>query len=52
MPEPRLEVLGRERRRFWSVEAKAEIVAEAARPGASVSLVARRHGLHPNQVFT
>jgi transposase len=47
-----VEVLGVERRRRWSEEAKAAIVAEALRPGASVSLVARRHGLHPNQVFT
>ena len=47
-----VEVLGAERRRRWSDEAKAAIVAEASRPGASVSLVARRHGLHPNQVFT
>jgi transposase len=27
------------------------IVAEAVQPGVSVSSVARRHGLHPNQVF-
>ena len=47
-----VEVLGVERRRRWSEEAMAAIVAEASRPGASVSLVARRHGLHPNQVFT
>jgi len=47
-----VEVLGVERRRRWSEEAKAAIVAEASRPGASVSFVARRHGLHPNQVFT
>jgi transposase len=47
-----VEVLGVERRRRWSEEAKVAIVAEASRPGASVSFVARRHGLHPNQVFT
>ena len=47
-----LKVLGVERRRRWSVEAKAAIVAEASRPGGSVSLTARRHGRHPNQVFT
>jgi transposase len=52
MSEGRGEVLGLERRRWWSEEAKAAIVAEASRAGASVSWVARRHGLHPNQVFT
>jgi transposase len=48
----RFEVLGVERRRRWSREAKAAVVAEASLAGASVSWVARRHGLHPNQVFT
>jgi transposase len=52
MFEGRGEVLGLERRRWWSEAAKAAIVAEASRAGASVSWVARRHGLHPNQVFT
>lgn len=52
MSAGQVEVLGVERRRQWSEEAKAAIVAEASRPGASVSWVARRHGLHPNQVFT
>ena len=48
----RVEVLGAERRRYWTLQSKVAIVAEAAQPGSSVSLVARRHGLHPNQVFT
>lgn len=48
----RLEVLsGPERRRRWSEEEKLAIVAETQRPGATVSTVARRHGLHPNQLF-
>lgn len=48
----RVEVLsGPERRRRWSEEEKLAIVAETQRPGATVSTVARRHGLHPNQLF-
>lgn len=40
------------RRRFWSGEEKLRIVAESLEPGASVSLVARRHDVNANQVFT
>ena len=40
------------RRRFWSREEKLRIVAESREPGASVSLVARRHDVNANQVFT
>jgi transposase len=39
-------------RRRWSAEAKARIVEEAMVPGAVVSVIARRHGLTPQQVFT
>jgi transposase len=47
------EVLPRvERRRRFSGEEKRRILAETMRPGVSVSAVARRHGLHPNQLFT
>jgi transposase len=47
------EVLTRvERRRRFSGEEKRRILAETMRPGVSVSAVARRHGLHPNQLFT
>lgn len=47
----RAEVLvGPERRRRWSVEEKARVVAESMAPDASVSAVARRHGMHPNQL--
>ena len=48
----RMEILGGvERRRRWSIDQKLEILAEATRPGITVSEVARRHDLHPNQVF-
>lgn len=55
-PEPvrvrRMEVItGDGRRRTWSPQDKARILAEAARPGAVVSVVARRYGLRPQQVF-
>lgn len=46
-----MEILGAERRRRWSDEDKARIVAESCEEGASVSWVARRHGLSPSQVF-
>jgi transposase len=48
----RSEVLhGPERRRRWTLEQKALIVAEAFAPGMVTSWVARRHGLHPNQLY-
>jgi transposase len=48
----RVEVItGIERRRKWSPEEKAEIVAESFAEGAVVSEVARRHGLNPQQLF-
>jgi transposase len=39
------------RRRHWS-EDKARIVAECEAPGSSVSLVARRHDLNTNLLFS
>jgi transposase len=45
------EVLGRERRRRWSASEKVAMVAETYEPGATVSLVARRNGIAPNQLF-
>lgn len=36
------------RRRMWSAREKAQIVAEAQRPGAMLQEVAQRHGLHPS----
>ena len=40
-----------QRRRRWSAEEKAQIVQETWAPGMSVSLVARRRGIAPNQLF-
>jgi len=40
-----------QRRRRWSAEEKARIVQETYAPGMSVSLVARQHGIAPNQLF-
>ncbi|WP_407193086.1 transposase [Bradyrhizobium sp. STM 3566] len=46
----RLEGAPRLRRR-WSDEFKAQVVTEALEPGASVSAIARRIGIHPWQLF-
>lgn len=40
------------RRRSYSVEEKLRIVQETLKPGASVSVVARRHDINANMVFT
>jgi transposase len=51
-PARRLEVFtGAGRRRKWSGEDKARIVAEIEASGESVCAVARRHGLSPQQFF-
>jgi transposase len=51
-PVRRLEVFtGTGRRRAWTAEQKAGIVAESCRGGETVSAVARRHGLTPQQLF-
>ena len=42
----------RRRRRQWSAEEKRRIVAETFEPGASVSVVARRHDMNANMLFT
>lgn len=48
----RIEVItGAGRRRRWSGDAKAAIVAESYEPGASVSAVARRHDMSPSLLF-
>ena len=48
----RIEVIsGGGGRRRWTLDDKARIVEETLGPGASVSVVARRHGLTPQQVF-
>lgn len=45
------EILTVERRRRWTTAEKVRLVSEALEPGASVSAVAKRHGLHPSQLF-
>jgi transposase len=51
-PVRRIEVFtGAGRRRTWSAEDKARIVAETLKEGETVSAVARRHGLSPQQLF-
>jgi len=51
-PVHRLEVFtGAGRRRTWSDEDKARIVDEIVASGDSLSAVARRHGLSPQQLF-
>lgn len=46
------EIITVERRRRWSDEDKRRIVDEALACDASVSAVAKRHGLHPSQLFS
>ena len=49
----RVEVItGVGRRRRWTDEEKAWIVAESLDPATTVSAVARRNGLHASQLFT
>ena len=51
-PVRRLEVFtGAGRRRRWSREQKAQVIAESYAGGESVSAVARRHGLTAQQLF-
>jgi transposase len=48
----RIEVItGTGRRRRWTDEEKAWIVAESLDPATTVSAVARRYGLHASQLF-
>jgi transposase len=49
---PHVEILdGPERRRRWTTAEKLEMVQETYEPGVTVSLVARRRGVAPNQLF-
>jgi transposase len=53
MTARRLEVITETgRRRWFSKDDKARVVEETLVPGAVVSVIARRHGLTPQQVFT
>ena len=48
----RVEIItGPERRRRWSDEEKLQLVADACRPGNSVSQVARQRGISASQLF-
>ena len=47
-----IEVRGKEQRRFRTVEEKRRIVEDALQLGASVSRVARMHGVNANQLFS
>ena len=48
----RIEIItGLGRRRRWSPEDKALMVAESFAPEQSVLAVARRHGVNPNQLY-
>ncbi|MBO9112601.1 transposase [Agrobacterium sp. S2/73] len=52
-PVRRFEVFtGSGRRREWSDEQKARIIAESYEPGVTVCSVARHHGLTSQQLFT
>jgi transposase len=49
----RIEIItGVGRRRRWTDEEKARIVAESLDPATTSSAVARRYGLHASQLFT
>jgi transposase len=41
----------RPKRRQWPEALRRQIVAETLEPGASVSIVARRHDVNANQLF-
>lgn len=49
---PKIEVITSVQRRHWSAAEKIRMVEETIQPDANVSLVARRHGVSPNQLFT
>jgi transposase len=44
-------ITGTARRRRFSLEEKMHVVAESLDPAVSVSAVAARHGINPNQLF-
>ena len=52
-PADRVEIITSvQRRRRWTASEKVRIVEATFEPGMTVSLVARRHGVAPNQLFT
>ena len=51
-PADRVEIITSvQRRRRWTAAEKVRMVEETFEPGMTVSLVARRHGVAPNQLF-
>ncbi len=44
-------ITSKQRRRRWAPSEKRSIVQETYEPGVTVSLVARKHGIPPNQLF-
>lgn len=48
---PTVEVVNETARRRWPLAEKLRIVDESFRPGMSVSFVARKYGVAPNQLF-
>ena len=46
-----VELVNEVQRRRWPLSEKLRIVEESSRPGMSVSYVARKHGIAPNQLF-
>lgn len=49
---PRVQVMGAERRRSWTVEQKREIVGESLGPELTPTEVARKHGISTGQIYT
>lgn len=47
----RMEIMTGDVRRRWTTEQKLAIVQETYEPDVTVSIVARRHGIQPNQLF-
>jgi transposase len=45
-------IVGRQRRRRWTVEEKLRIVAETNEPGARIGDIAARYDLYPGLLFT
>ena len=41
-----------QRRRRWTASEKVRMAEETLEPGMTVSLLARRHGVAPNQLFS
>lgn len=48
---PNVEIVNVTSRRRWTIDEKVRMVEETFLPGASVSAVARRNGVNPNQLY-